>query len=69
MSANSEITTTCPPAIEIHTRRELAQRLKCSVRHLDGLLHSGLPSIRLGKSRRFIFSEVVAWLKRKGGAA
>jgi len=54
--------------IEIHTRTELAQRLKCSKRHLDGLLHKGLPHFMLGRSRRFIFSEVIAWLKRTGGA-
>ena len=53
---------------EILTRTELAGRLKCSKRHLDKLQHQGMPCIMLGRSRRFIFTEVLAWLKRKGGA-
>jgi excisionase family DNA binding protein len=52
--------------LEILTRRELAQRVKCSVRHLDALIAMGMPCIMLGRSRRFIFTEVLAWLKRRG---
>jgi len=58
-------TTTGQPN-EILTRTGLAEQLKCSKRHLDSLQHQGLPCLWLGKSRRFILSEVIAWLRRKG---
>jgi excisionase family DNA binding protein len=61
--------TTTGQSFEILTRTELAQRFKCSKRHIDGLQHQGMPCIMLGRSRRFILTEVLAWLKRKGGRA
>lgn len=51
------------------TRKTLAEKLSCSLRKIDQLQGAGLPCLRLGKSRRFIADEVIAWLRRKGGAA
>lgn len=53
------------PAIEILTRKELASQLKCSLRHIDNLQTQGMPVLRLGRSRRFILTEVIAWLRRR----
>lgn len=50
------------------TRIGLAKALNCSKRKIDGLQAEGMPCIWLGRSRRFVFSEVLAWLRRKGGA-
>lgn len=50
------------------TRTDLAKALNCSKRKLDGLQGEGMPCIWIGRSRRFIFAEVVAWLRRKGSA-
>ena len=52
-------------ALEILTRRELADRLKCSTRHLDAQIGKGMPAHMLGRTRRFILPEVVAWLRRQ----
>lgn len=52
-------------AIEILTRKELASHLKCSLRHVDNLQTQGMPVLRLGRSRRFILSDVIAWLRRR----
>ena len=49
------------------TRQGLATALSCSLRSVDHLQTKGIPFIRVGKSRRFLLSEVVAWLKRQGG--
>lgn len=50
-------------------RQALAAELDCSLRTIDHLQASGMPCIFIGRSRRFILSEVIAWLKRKGGKA
>lgn len=52
-------------ALEILTRKQLADRLKCSTRHLDAQVGRGMPSLMLGRTRRFILPEVVAWLRRQ----
>ena len=50
-------------------RAELAVELGCSLRTIDKLQADGVPCLYIGRSRRFILSEVIAWLKRKGGRA
>ena len=52
------------PGLDILTRKELASRLRCSLRKIDHLQAQGLPVLRLGRSRRFILPEVIAWLRR-----
>lgn len=52
---------------ETLTRKMLASHLKVSLRTIDKLQAEGLPCIFIGRSRRFLLSEVIAWLKRKGG--
>lgn len=47
-------------------RKALAVELDCSLRTIDNLQSKGLPCVFIGRSRRFILSEVIAWLKRKG---
>ena len=47
-------------------RKGLAIALDCSLRTIDNLQANGLPCVFIGRSRRFIADEVVAWLKRKG---
>jgi phage terminase Nu1 subunit (DNA packaging protein) len=49
-------------------RKGLAIALDCSLRTIDNLQASGMPCVFIGRSRRFIAEEVIAWLKRKGGA-
>lgn len=48
-------------------RSALAAELDCSLRTVDNLQAEGMPCVFIGRSRRFILSEVIAWLKRKGG--
>jgi hypothetical protein len=48
-------------------RKALAAKLDCSLRTIDNLQAEGMPCVFIGSSRRFILSEVIAWLKRKGG--
>lgn len=50
-------------------RKCLAVKLNCSLRMIDNLQSAGMPCVFIGRSRRFVFSEVLAWLKRKGGRA
>ncbi|KAB2637837.1 MAG: terminase small subunit [Verrucomicrobia bacterium] len=47
-------------------RKGLAITLDCSLRTIDALQAQGMPCVFLGKSRRFLPDEVIAWLKRKG---
>lgn len=47
-------------------KKELADKLKISVPMVDKLMREGLPRIKIGKSVRFEYEEVVAWLKEKG---
>lgn len=48
-------------------RKGLAAKLDCSLRTIDNLQAAGMPCIFIGRSRRFIADEVIAWLKRKQG--
>lgn len=48
-------------------RKALAAELDCSLRTVDHLQADGMPCVFIGRSRRFILSEVIAWLKRRGG--
>lgn len=48
-------------------RKGLAETLDCSLRTIDNLQAAGMPCIHIGRSRRFIADEVIAWLKRKKG--
>lgn len=48
-------------------RKGLATALDCSLRTVDNLQAAGMPCVFIGRSRRFVFTEVLAWLKRKGG--
>jgi hypothetical protein len=47
-------------------RDGLAAALDCSLRSIDKLQAEGMPCVYIGRSRRFILEEVIAWLKRKG---
>lgn len=48
------------------TRSQLANELSCSLRSIDNLQAAGMPRVFIGRSPRYIVSEVIAWLKRKG---
>lgn len=50
-------------------RQGLAKELDCSLRTVDKLQTEGMPCIFIGRSRRFVLAEVIAWLKRRGGRA
>ena len=60
--------TAATPAV-VETTKELAARWKVSERQIGNLLHQGLPSRKIGRSRRFIAAEVDAWLLQRGEAA
>lgn len=50
-------------------RAELAKSLSCSIRQIDKLQNQGMPCVFLTPTaRRFVLTEVIAWLKRRGGA-
>lgn len=65
ISGRSADTTAKDPVLL--TRQGLATALSCSLRKIDHLQTMGMPCLFVGRARRFIFAEVVAWLKRKGG--
>jgi hypothetical protein len=48
---------------ELLTKIELAKRLRCSTRRIE--LDSALPVIRWGRSVRYEWSEVLAYLKQE----
>lgn len=56
----------CEDSESLLKRKGLAAKLDCSLRTIDNLQASGMPCIYIGRSRRFVFSEVLAWLKRRG---
>lgn len=62
------ITPTCQSS-PLLKRKGLAEKLDCSLRTIDALQAQGMPCVWLGRSRRFLPEEVIAWLRRKGGAA
>jgi len=51
------------------TRTGLAKKLNVSLRSIDHLQGRGMPCLLIGRTRRFVLNEVLAWLRRKGGAA
>lgn len=58
-----------PSRLSLLRRKALAAELDCSLRTIDNLQSEGMPCVFIGRSRRYILSEVIAWLKRKGGRA
>jgi predicted DNA-binding transcriptional regulator AlpA len=49
-------------------REQLAHELTVSLRTIDKLQHQGMPCVFIGRrARRFILSEVIAWLRRRKG--
>jgi excisionase family DNA binding protein len=45
------------------TKRQVAERLAVGVRTLERMVATeGLPSHRVGGQRRFLWSEIVAWI-------
>ncbi|WP_200393118.1 hypothetical protein [Roseibacillus ishigakijimensis] len=54
-------------ATEILTKKELAQRLRVSERKIE--MSKDIPSIRWGRSVRYDWNDVLAYLKQKGGSA
>ena len=46
------------------TAKQLAQCLKISKGTLESLCRRGAPRLKIGKARRFLLSEVQAWLKQ-----
>jgi len=45
------------------TRKALAAKLDCSVRHVANLQRAGIPCVYLGDSPRFELGAVLEWLK------
>jgi excisionase family DNA binding protein len=66
--ATTHDANTTDQLIQLLKRNDLAKTLNCSLRTIDNLQAKGMPCVRLGRSRRFIATEVIAWLKRTGGA-
>lgn len=44
----------------------LAERLNISVPMVDKLMREGMPKIKIGKSVRFDYDEVLKWIKERG---
>jgi hypothetical protein len=68
-AASSSLISTRSEPRGLLRRKALAVELDCSLRTIDNLQAEGMPCVFIGRSRRFILSEVIAWLKRKGGRA
>ena len=47
-------------------KKELAQKLSISVSMVNKLLTQGMPRIKIGKSVRFDYDEVLKWIKERG---
>lgn len=50
------------------SRKELAEHLGVCLKTVDNLVRAGMPSLKLGKSRRFRVSAVEGWLEHRGAA-
>ena len=48
---------------ELSTADELCAQLRISRSKLDALVAAGLPSIRVGSTRRFRLADVIVWLR------
>lgn len=46
-------------------KQELAEKLNISVPMVDKLMREGMPKIKIGKSVRFDYDEVLKWIKEK----
>lgn len=46
-------------------KQELAEKLNISVPMVDKLMREGMPKIKIGKSVRFDYEEVLMWIKDK----
>jgi excisionase family DNA binding protein len=46
-------------------RQSLARHLACSTATIHRMLGEGMPSVRIGDSRRFRLPEVLEWLKNR----
>lgn len=55
--------------LQVETVAQLADRWSLSERQIHNLIAQGLPSRKIGRSRRLISAEVDAWLLERGTAA
>ena len=47
-------------------KQELAEKLNISVPMVDKLMRESMPRIKIGKSVRFDYEEVLKWIKERG---
>jgi excisionase family DNA binding protein len=47
-------------------KQDLAEKLNISVAMVDKLMREGMPKIKIGKSVRFDYDEVLKWIKERG---
>ena len=47
-------------------KKDLAEKLNISVPMVDKLMREGMPKIKIGKSVRFDYDEVLKWIKNEG---
>ena len=46
-------------------KQELADKLNISVAMVDKLMREGMPKIKIGKSVRFDYEQVLKWIKER----
>lgn len=47
-------------------KKQLAEKLNISIPMIDKLMKNGMPKIKIGKSVRFEYEEVLKWIKERG---
>ena len=47
-------------------KQELANKLNISVAMVDKLMREGMPKLKIGKSVRFDYEQVLKWIKERG---
>ena len=47
-------------------KQELADKLNISVAMVDKLMREGMPKLKIGKSVRFDYEQVLKWIKERG---
>ena len=47
-------------------KKQLAKKLNISIPMIDKLMKNGMPKIKIGKSVRFEYEEVLKWIKERG---
>jgi excisionase family DNA binding protein len=62
---SADATTGKPFFEKLVKKTELAELTGYSVSFIDKMMRKGLPKVKVGRSVRFQFSDVVAWLKRR----